>query len=149
MWPRLNDELPTGTGHYGVSAGFNLVKVSDPAVFFGGANYFWNLERDVTGGFGKIDPGNSIEYFLGMAFALSEKTSLNFSFQNIFTQETKVEDENIPDSELNAATLFAGVSYRISPKVSLLATAGVGLSEDAPDFQMQLNLPIYLNFLSK
>ena len=135
-------ELPTGTGFYGLSGGFTLVKVHDPVVFFGSFSYFWNIKRDVGGDFGEIDPGDSYEYSLGMATALSEKVSLSFSFQNTFTDSTKIEGTKLPDSELNSANLLIGINYRLSSRVSLFGSVGIGLTEDSSDYQLQFNVPI-------
>lgn len=132
--------LPTGTGFYGMSGGFTAVKVSDPVVFFGSLAYNWNLERNYHQ-LGPINPGNSIEYHLGMATALSEKTSLSFSFQNAFLKPTTVSGIEIPDSKLISASLSLGVNYRVSQRYSLFGSLNVGLTEDTPDFQVQLNLP--------
>jgi hypothetical protein len=133
-------ELPTGTGFDGLSGGFTLVKVSDPVVFYGSLAYAWNMERSIDN-VGDIDPGDSIEYNLGMATALSEKASLSFSFQNAFTQETTIAGNDIADSKLVSASLTLGVNYRVSTRYSLLGVINVGLTDDTPDFQVQLNIP--------
>jgi len=133
-------ELPTGTGFYGISGGFTFVKVSDPVVFYGALSYAWNIERDVDD-LGEIDPGDSIEYNLGMATALNEKTSLSFSFQNAFTKETTVAGTEVADSQLVSASLSLGVNYQVAPRYSFFMVLNVGLTEDSPDFQLQFNIP--------
>ncbi len=143
----LAKEVPTGTGHYGLSTGVNLVKVFDPVVFFGSANYYWNLERDVGGVYGLIDPGDAFEYVLGMAVALSERTSLNISFQNIFTWPTYQNGDKISETEANTAAFNIGASHRFSKTVSLFGSVGIGLTRDSPDYQFQLTMPIYVDFL--
>jgi hypothetical protein len=135
------DELPMGTGFYGLSGGFTLVKASDPVVFFGTFNYYWNIERDIDEVYGEIDPGDSYEYILGMAVALSERVSLSLSFQNNLVRSTQQNGVKIPDSNLNAASLFLGASYRFGRHGTVYANVGLGLTEDTPDFQVQLNLP--------
>lgn len=143
----LAKEVPTGTGHYGLSTGVNLVKVFDPVVFFGSANYYWNFERNVGGIFGRIDPGDAFEYILGMAVALSERTSLNLSFQNIFTWPTYQNGDKISETEANAAAFNIGASHRFSKNVSLFGTVGIGLTRDSPDYQFQLTMPVYVDLL--
>jgi hypothetical protein len=137
-------ELPTGTGFYGLSGGLTMVKVSDPVVFYGSLAYAWNLKRDVDE-IGEIKPGNSVEYNLGMATALNEKTSLSFSFQNAFTESTTLAGFEVTDSKLISASLSLGVNYRISTSYSLFGVINVGLTDDTPDFQVQINVPINLN----
>jgi len=143
----LAKEVPTGTGHYGFSTGVNLVKVFDPVVFFGSANYYWNFERNVGGLFGRIDPGDAFEYILGMAVALSERTSLNMSFQNVFTWPTYQNGDKISETEANTAAFNIGASHRFSKNVSLFGSVGIGLTRDSPDFQFQLTMPIYVDLL--
>lgn len=143
---KLATELPTGTGHYGLSGGFSLVKSSDPVVFFGGGSYFWNFDRTVGGEFGKVEPGDSIELNLGMALALNEKLSLNLYFQDIFTDETIQNSVEIPNSKLNVANFFAGISYSINKSTSIITNVGFGLTEDSGDFQIQVNVPISFDF---
>lgn len=134
------EELPTGNGFYGLSGGFTLVKVSDPVVFYGSMAYAWNLKRNVDE-IGEINPGNSVEYNLGMATALNEKTSLSFSFQNAFTESTVLAGQDVADSKLVSASLSLGVNYRVSQTYSLFGVINVGLTDDTPDFQVQLNMP--------
>ena len=135
------EELPTGNGFYGLSGGITLVKVSDPVVFYGSLAYAWNLKRDIDE-VGEVKPGNSVEYNVGMATALNEKTSLSFSFQNAFTESTILAGQEVTDSKLISASLSLGVNYRVSETYSLFGVINVGLTDDTPDFQVQLNIPI-------
>ncbi len=135
-------ELPTGTGHWGLSGGFTAVKVSDPAVFFGSVNYFWNLKKNVGNGFGKIDPGDSVELSMGIAYALSEKVSLNTQYQQRLTQRSKQNGSKIPGTFLNAGVLFLGTTYAISSKTFINVSAGIGLTTDAPDVQVAVSVPL-------
>ena len=135
--------LPTGSGHYGIAGGVTFSKVSDPIVFYGGMSYFWNLEEDVGGDFGIINPGDSVDLFLGMAIALNEKSSLTMAFQDIWTQETQQNRDDIVGSALNSGTVFLGASYRINRKVNFVTSLGFGVTKDAPDFQLSFAFPIY------
>jgi len=137
-------ELPTGNGHWGFSGGFTAVKVSDPAVFFASLNYFWNVKRDVGHEFGKIDPGDSIEASIGVAYALSEKFSLSTQYQQRLTSRTKQNGKKVPGSFMNAGTLFVGGGYAVSKKTFVNLSVGVGLTVDAPDVQVTLSVPFSL-----
>jgi hypothetical protein len=135
--------LPTGSGHYGVAGGLTFSKVSDPIVYYGGMSYFWNLERDVGGEYGIINPGDSVDLFLGMAIALNEKSSLTMAFQDIWTQETQQNRDDIVGSALNSGTVFLGASYRINRRVNFITSLGFGVTKDAPNFQLSFAFPIY------
>ncbi|RLA85068.1 MAG: hypothetical protein DRG31_03920 [Deltaproteobacteria bacterium] len=135
-------ELPTGNGHWGLSGGFTMVKASDPAVFFAGLNYQWNIERDVGKGYGKIDPGDSVEYSLGMAYALSERFSLSTSFQQRITFETEQNGKEDPETYMNVASVNFGLNYSLSKTAGLNINVGIGLTEDSPDFEVTVSVPL-------
>jgi hypothetical protein len=137
-------ELPTGNGHWGVSTGFTVVKVSDPAVFFGSFNYLWNIKKYQGYNIGWVDPGDSIEGSFGIAYALSEKLSISTQYQHRWTYKTKVKGGLIPGTYLSAGTLFLGGNYSISKKVSISLQVGIGVTSDAPDVQITFLMP--LNF---
>lgn len=138
------NKLPTGSGHWGISSGFTAMKTSDPAIFIASLSYYWNIKRSVGGIFGTVDPGDSIEYALGVAYALSEKLSLSTMYQQRFVSKTRQNDKPVEGSSLNAVTLSFGASYAASKKSSVNFTLGIGLTVDAPDVQMTLSMPFRL-----
>lgn len=135
-------ELPTGNGHWGVSVGLSLSKTSDPAVLFASANYYYNFERDVGGSYGKVKPGDSFEYGLGLAYALNEKLSASLSYQQRLYWKTRQNGEDVPGTDLNVATLNFGISYVLSQRTSVNITVGVGLTHYAPDVTVEITIPI-------
>jgi len=141
-------ELPTGSGHYGLSAGLTFVKSSDPAVLFATLGYFYNFERNVgvKGGvdYGKIKPGDSLELGLGMAYALNEKLSTSISYQQRFTFKSKQNGNKVTNSDVNVRSLFFGVSHALGAKISLSFSVGVGLTKDAPDVTVEMRVPFTL-----
>lgn len=137
-------ELPTGNGHWGISNGFTAIKTSDPAIFIASLSYFWNIKRNTGGSYGTVDPGDSVEYALGVAYALNEKLSLSTMYQQRFTSTTRQNGKKIDGTLMNAATLSFGTSYAVSKKSSINFTLGVGLTVDAPDIQLTLSMPFQL-----
>jgi len=135
-------ELATGSGHYGISGGLSLSKTSDPAVLFAGISYYYNFERDVGGEYGKVKPGDSIEYSLGVAFALNERLSLSCSYQQRFYQKTEQNGEKVPGTDLNVATLNFGLSYVLSDRTTANISVGIGLTHYAPDVSVEVTIPI-------
>ncbi len=134
-------ELPTGNGHWGVSAGITLVKRSDPAVLFGSLAYFYNFERDVED-YGEMKPGSSIDFSIGMAYALNEKLSTYISYDQKIYSHTTQNGEDIAGTDFNVGMLYFGASYVTSPKSFLNFSVGVGLTNDAPDVTLEIRLPI-------
>lgn len=139
----LQQELPTGSGFYGVQPSLIAIFPSDPAVFFGSVNYLWNVERDVGRGIGKIDPGDAIGVTVGMGLALNEKASFSIGYDHATVLRTKQNGVVIPNTtKVQLGTLLFGVSYKVSPKSTLNLTLGVGLTEAAPNVQVTVRLPM-------
>jgi hypothetical protein len=143
-------EFPTGTGHWGVSGGLIFVKTSDPAILSLSVNYYYNAPRNVgiEGGtdYGKIDLGDSIDFNLGLLFALNEKLSLHFACNQRFTESSKQNGQKLVDTYVNASTFNVGVTYAISNDLSFDMVLGIGLTEDAPDVALQFRLPMTFQF---
>lgn len=148
------EELPSGTGTWAVSTGLSLVKTTDPAILFANLGYFYNLSRhfdDISSNPGQVVPGSiklgdSVQYGLGMAFALNDSTSMSFGYTQrvTFLSRTKIDGQSWQDvsgSEGNAAILNIGATHAISNRGSLVFGIGIGLTNDAPDIQVSAKLP--------
>lgn len=147
-------ELATGSGFYSLQPSLSAVLATDPAVFYGGINYLWNMERDVNkfvGGtaaanfVGEVDPGDSIGINLGMGLALNEKSSFSLGYEHTWIDEIE-QDGVVP---LNATTtqlasLLLGFSYQLSKTTNFNLSIGAGLTDDTPDTQITVRLPIRL-----
>jgi hypothetical protein len=145
---RLVDS-PTGSGFFGVGPEVTMVWASDPVVFFVGTGYTFNLERDFTDeGFGKINPGDAFSFFTGMNVALSERVAMNLSFVDQVTANSTQGDGDveIPGSDANDGRIILGTSIALSPMTSLLVSAGAGLTEQSPDFQVSVSVPMRFSF---
>jgi hypothetical protein len=130
-----------GSGFYSVSPGFTGLWRTDPVVFFAGANYDVNIPRDQGSGFGDIDPGDSLQGFIGMNISLSERVSLNFSFIDSYTWHTEQEGNKVDGSAFNDGRLLIGSSIGVNPYSSLVVSAAIGLTQQSPDFQLIARVP--------
>lgn len=135
-------ELPTGSGHWGIEPSLSFVKTADPAVFFATIGYFAHLERDTGTALRTIDPGDSINYSLGVAYALNERFALSTSLEQKFFGRTEAGGKKIAETDLTTGTLQVGGTYAFSDKVSLSLSVGVGLTPDSPDLQVAIKTPI-------
>jgi len=135
------ESIGVGTGHWATKAGLTWVKSADPAILFGNLGYTWNIPRDIND-YGKVNPGDTISYGLGLAFSLNYQLSLNFGLEQHVTQKMEVDDNMVAGSFTNVANFKTGVSWLINRKIPLQITAGYGLTEDAPDFTLEVNFPI-------
>ncbi len=144
----LQEELPTGSGFYGVEPGFLVIFPSDPAVFFVGANYLWRIKRDVdkwigNSYVGEVDPGDSIDVNFGMGLALNERSSFSVAYQHTYIEKTRF-DGDVPSdaTDTQLGQLLFGYAYQLSPSTSLNLTLGAGLTRDTPDVEVVLRVPI-------
>jgi hypothetical protein len=133
------DDLALGNGHWGFSGGLTFVKTLDPAVVFAGASYYWNIDRNI-GGIGKVDPGDTWEYNLGLALSLNERLALSFAVQQRITERLRLAGTKLDRTDVNAATLQLGASYRLGKSTSLNVSVGIGMTEDAPDLGIQFGV---------
>ena len=134
-------EPPTGSGFYGVGPGVTAVWTSDPVVFYVGGTYLFNLERNFTG-FGDINPGNSFEWLAGINIALSERVALNVTFIDQINWSTDQNGVEVAGTSFNDGRVVLGASISLSPNTTLLVGAGIGLTDDSPDFTFTVSLPI-------
>ncbi len=146
------ESLPSGNGVWAVSSGFSFVKTVDPAILFANLNIFHNFVTDFDniGGntpvAGTIDLGNAYQFGFGMAFALNERLSMNFSYTQRFTDKARQKAQgsqwqSITGSDANIATLNIGASFALSRHLTLVTNVGIGLTTNAPDVQLSFKLP--------
>ena len=134
-------EAPTGSGFTGIGPGVTFVWRADPAVFFTGASFTFNIERTFDD-FGTIDPGDTFEWFGGMNVAMSEQVSLNLSFVSQITGATVQNGIEAPGTTANSSSLVLGTSVGLIPRMSLLVSVAMGLTDQSPDFQFTVSLPM-------
>lgn len=159
-----NDEIATGSGFWGVRGGFSLIKTMDPVVVFANLGYTYNISRTVQfeqsafQGSGRnvgdidFDPGDSIEWGLGFAYALSPEFSLNIQYVQQLVMKSSIDDIQFPEnagietgdiagSHQNIPSLRFGTVLAFEQGRYLDFSVSIGLSEDAPDITVQLAMP--------
>jgi hypothetical protein len=142
---QLEAELPTGSGFYALQPGLTVLYPADPAVFFGSLLYQHNFERDVGNGFGEVDPGDIYELNFGMGLALNERTSFSLGYDHSILQKPKVNGVIPPQAtSTQIGQLAFGYSYKLSPRTTLNASVTIGVTDQAPDVQLMLRLPVQL-----
>ena len=121
-----------------------IVKVSDPAVIFLSGGYFYHF-KDQAGRFGEVDPPDSIDWGVGMSYALNPFVSISTRFNSRYTEKTIINGFEIHGSDQTSATLGLGVTYGLSGSSALDVSANFGLTEDAPDFAIRMSIPYTLD----
>jgi opacity protein-like surface antigen len=138
-------ELAFGQGTWGFAPGFTLAKTVDPVVVYIGGGYTWNLSENISG-IGTYDPGDAWQYNLGFTLALNERMAMNLSLSDRIISKTKIAGQSILRTDANAATLFAGLTYSLTRELAMNFSVGVGITKDAPDFQLEMRLPFRLPY---
>ncbi|NEX64050.1 transporter [Noviherbaspirillum galbum] len=148
-----NRGLATGSGVTTLNGGVNFNHIVDPVALFGSINLGYSLParhlsqirngRTLT----RVDPGASLGFGFGFAYALSYNISTSFSLQETISAGSKLYFADGSTSRTRVQTagvLNFGLGYRISPKTTINITAGIGLTDDVPNFTLGISMP--LNF---
>jgi outer membrane putative beta-barrel porin/alpha-amylase len=132
--------VATGTGTHQLTGRLTAFKSLDPIVAYGSLSYSYTFSRNED--FGRVDPGNAIDLTLGALLAVSPDTSLNFSFAQQFRGHTRVDGQSIAGSNGVAAVAQFGIDQLLGSRSLLSASLGIGLTNDAPDYQFLISTPI-------
>jgi hypothetical protein len=145
----IEDELPTGTGFYSLQPGFSVLLPSDPAVFFGGLSYIWNVKRDIDSAdlngvrIGEFDPGDGINFNFGMGLSINDRASFSIGYDHSRFGKNKREGELVQNTQTQqVGSVLFGLAYRVSLRTNLNLTLGIGATPAAPDVQIGIRLPV-------
>lgn len=111
-----------------------LLKTVDPVVFFAQAGYTKTYED------GDIDPGDQIPYAFGLGFSLNDRISLRAAMTGAYIDEIEIAGQKIEDSDLEINGLQFTATGRLSKNLFIEPFVGFGLTEDATDFSVGLNI---------
>ncbi len=147
------ESIPTGNGVWAVGSGFSVVKTYDPAIVFFNLNYTYRIKEsfdDISSAdgdqAGEVKLGDSWDYGLGVAFAISEKMSLAINFSQSMGQTSKQRLDGgdwveVVGSYSNTATLGIGSTMALTKNLSMVTQVSSGLSDDAADYSVSIRLP--------
>jgi len=143
-------DLATGSGYYSLGVGANLSYVVDPVVLFGSLGYTYNLPvTDIDQARGGrrlegVDPGSTLSFSMGFAYALSYDVSLSASYQMAHTLASTYDfaDESIEGTEQTSAVMNFSLGLRTAPDYIVNVNAGFGMTEDSPDVLLGVSLPL-------
>lgn len=151
------EEQPTGNGVWQATVGLSAVKTTDPAILFGNIGYvhsfagsFDDLDNNPdTVNPGEVKLGRAFYFGAGVAFAFNERTSLSISLSDRLNARarTRYEDADwikMIGSDANAATFNLGVTHALNANTTFVGMLGIGLTPDAPDFNLTFKVPYML-----
>ena len=87
----------------------------------------------------------SFGFGIGFAYALSYGITTSISLQETISAGTKLyfaDGATAKTKTQTSGVLNFGLGYRVSPKTTVNITAGVGLTDDSPNFSIGLSLPL-------
>lgn len=133
---RSDNDIPLGIGFDELSASLTALKRQDPLAFTASLSYTKTLEKDDT------EPGDQIGLSLGTSIAASPSTSLSFTLSQSWARETEINGEEVKGSSSNSSQFLIGFSSSVSRRALLAFSAGIGLTDDAPDYSFNVSMPI-------
>lgn len=146
--------IATGSGVTALSGGVNVNKIVDPVAIFGSLNLTYSVPakhlNQVLGNvvLTQIRPGISVGFGAGFAYALSYAITTSVSFQESISARSKlrltdgVHNFNSTTPLQTSAILSLGMGYRLSPKTTLNTSVGIGLTANAPNFSIDMTMPL-------
>ncbi len=142
------DELPTGSGFWGLEPSLTVLIPSDPVVIYGTLSYFYHAPDDINRVIGEVlvgevDPGDSIGASLGFGFALNERFSFSLGYKHNYISETTTEfaDSEQRSETLQVGSLLMGMSYRLSQRATASINYEFGVTSDAPNARVIFRVP--------
>jgi hypothetical protein len=134
-----NVPLASGSGFNRLRGEFVALKRQDPLAFVLSAAYETTFNK-IKG----VEPGDRLGFSVGAFLATSPETSLNLSLNQTFSDDLRRHNRVVNQSDQVQSILNIGISSILGRQVLLNFLAGVGLTEDAPDYSLMLSLPIRL-----
>ena len=129
-----DDGFLLGGGFHELQGSLTMTKRQDPLVFIGSASYGTTFEKD------DINPGDQLGFSVGALLAASPETSLRVILNQTFVNELEIGDRAIGGSDQVFGTLNFGASSIIGRGKFLDLTAGIGLTDEAPDYSVGISV---------
>lgn len=144
----IYDKPATGSGAWALEPSLTMIYPLDPAVLFATGGYTWNMEADAGVDINddglandKYDLGDSFFLGMGMGFAVNDRLSFSLGFNHRTVFESSV-NGNKSGEVLQLDSFTTGFSLVINDKTSVNMSLQAGLTEDAPDVQLNFGMPI-------
>ncbi len=131
-----DNNILTGIGFNDFTGSLTFLKRQDPLAFTGRVAYKTFLKAE------GIEPGDQVEFDVNATLAASPQTSLSIGLKQTFFQEIKLNNIKMPGSDGVASMFTAGASSIIGRNLVFIVSGGVGLTEESPDYSLNVTIPI-------
>lgn len=149
-------DVSGGSGYYSLGGGVSMSRVLDPTVLFGSLGYTHNFEasdldqRRGSRRLSRVDPGDTVNFSMGLAYSLSYEVSLSASYQQSYNFATRFDFENGDRAESQDAVssvVNMSLGLRTARNRIVNLSFGFGLTADSPDVMLGISLPIDISGL--
>ncbi len=127
-----------GTGNWDVGARTTFVKTMDPVVFFGGFGYTATLESD------DLDRGDEVFIQFGTGFSVNDRVSYNLQVVGRAMGKAEFDGQSLDGTDREVVGLQFGTTTLARKNLFFEPFVNVGLTEDAPDVVLGINIPYRL-----
>ncbi len=123
---------------WALRGGVQMFKTVDPLVIFGGIAYEYAFPVEQSGI--TFRPGWRISYNAGVSFALSERSTLGFTFIGNYTAALQANNIQYRATASEAAVFRLSLVQRLAPNLWIEPSLGMGLVSESPNVQVGLGL---------
>lgn len=131
-------EQPTGSGFWSIQPSISVIMPTEPSVLFGSVNYLVNLERDIGGTTGVVDPGDSLGFNFGVGFSINPRTSFTLGYDHSLVFKTKTENSGIEAvfDEITIGNVLFGISHVFESGRPLNVNIALGATDQSNDISL-------------
>ncbi|WP_431303223.1 hypothetical protein [Sediminicoccus sp. BL-A-41-H5] len=123
---------------WALRGGVQMFKTMDPLVLFGGVAYEYAFPVEQSGI--TFRPGWRISYNAGVSFALSDRSTLGFTFIGNYTAALQANSIQYRATASEAAVFRLSLVQRLAPGLWIEPSLGMGLVSESPNVQVGLGL---------
>ena len=134
------DGLFLGSGFNELGVALTATQRQDPLVFSGRIGYQYALEKN------DIRPGDELSFAAAAFLAVNPETSLQFGLSLAYANDAEIDGDSVAGSDQLSATLDLGLATILRRNALLDAVLSVGVTDDAPDFTLAVNLPLRFTY---
>lgn len=132
----IDNDVALGIGFNEARVSLTALKRQDPIAFTASLAYSTAFEKN------GVEPGDEVSLLLGASLAASPGTSLSVALAQTFSSETRIDGQKVTGSDQVSSSLLIGASSILGRQTLFSLTGAVGLTDDAPDYGVNLSLPI-------
>ncbi len=125
-------DILIGSGFHELSGSLTFTKRQDPLVFVGTASYEGSFTKN------GVTPGDQLGFALGAFLAVSPETAFSMVLDQSFVGNVKTRGSDIRGTDQTLGTMNFGISSIVGSAQFVNLTAGIGLTNAAPDYSVAL-----------